>query len=188
MSVQPPPVTTGQNETEPVRPDSYQPSDLSPNPAGRGKMLMGAALTGTGKFDDAIKTLWENGYDEGTPLVLLVPATGKQFCAYIHESAARAPYASFSTKGMQATHLQSTLGHTVPIIANSHLQSDEFMLLNLDLITVRFVDTMLAYDLPLGEAGTDAAKRRFISEFSLEMHNADKAHWYQTGVTYTRPS
>jgi membrane fusion protein, multidrug efflux system len=44
MSVQPPPVTTGQNETEPVRPDSYQPSDLSPNPAGRGKMLMGAAL------------------------------------------------------------------------------------------------------------------------------------------------
>ncbi len=44
MSVQPPPVTPGQNETEPVRPDDYQPSDLSPNPAGRGKMLMGAAL------------------------------------------------------------------------------------------------------------------------------------------------
>jgi hypothetical protein len=139
-------------------------------------------------FDDAIKGLWENGYDEGTPLVLLVPAAGKQYAAYIHESAARAPYDSFSTKGMKATHLVSTLGHEVPIVATNNLQSDEFMILNLDLITVRFVDTMLAYDIPLGEAGTDAAKRRFISEFSLEMHNADKAHWYQTGVTYTRPS
>ena len=139
-------------------------------------------------FDDACKTLWENGYDEGTPLVLLVPATGKQYCAYIHESAARAPYDSFATKGLKATHLVSTFGHEVPIIANSHLQSDEFMILNLDLITVRFVDTMLAYDLPLGTAGTDMAARRFISEFSLEMHNADKAHWYQLGTTFTRPS
>jgi RND family efflux transporter MFP subunit len=44
MPEQPPPVTTEQNETEAVRPDSYQPSDLGPNPAGRGKLLMGAAL------------------------------------------------------------------------------------------------------------------------------------------------
>ncbi len=44
MSVQPPPVTAEPNETEAVRPDSYQPSDLGPNPVGRGKILIGAAL------------------------------------------------------------------------------------------------------------------------------------------------
>jgi len=44
MPVQPPPVTTEQNETEAVRADNYQPSDLGPNPAGRAKLLIGAAL------------------------------------------------------------------------------------------------------------------------------------------------
>jgi membrane fusion protein, multidrug efflux system len=44
MPIQPPPVTTEQNETEAVRPDDYQPSDLGPNPAGRAKLLIGAAL------------------------------------------------------------------------------------------------------------------------------------------------
>ncbi|HYW40214.1 MAG TPA: efflux RND transporter periplasmic adaptor subunit [Terriglobales bacterium] len=44
MPAQPPPVTTEQNETEPVRPDSYRPSDLGPAPVGRGKILIGAAL------------------------------------------------------------------------------------------------------------------------------------------------
>ena len=44
MPVQPPPVTTEQNETEAVRADNYQPSDLGPNPEGRAKLLIGAAL------------------------------------------------------------------------------------------------------------------------------------------------
>jgi len=44
MPIQPPPVTTEQNETEAVRPDDYQPSDVGPNPAGRAKLLIGAAL------------------------------------------------------------------------------------------------------------------------------------------------
>jgi len=44
MPIQPPPVTTEQNETEAVRPDDYQPSDLGPNPAGRAKLLIGAVL------------------------------------------------------------------------------------------------------------------------------------------------
>src|ERR1019366_7227574 len=35
---------TEQNETEAVRPDDYQPSDLGPTPAGRAKLLIGAAL------------------------------------------------------------------------------------------------------------------------------------------------
>ncbi len=43
MPVQPS-VTTEQNETEPVRPDDYRPSDLGPAPAGRGKILVGAVL------------------------------------------------------------------------------------------------------------------------------------------------
>ena len=44
MPVQPPPVTTEQNETESVRPDEYRPSDRGPAPAGRGKILIGAVL------------------------------------------------------------------------------------------------------------------------------------------------
>ncbi len=44
MPIQPPPVTTEQNETESVRPDEYRPSDLAPNPVGRGKILIGAVL------------------------------------------------------------------------------------------------------------------------------------------------
>ena len=44
MPVQPPPVTTEQKETEPVRPGNYRPSDLGPAPVRRGKILIGAAL------------------------------------------------------------------------------------------------------------------------------------------------
>ncbi|HXY77995.1 MAG TPA: efflux RND transporter periplasmic adaptor subunit [Candidatus Acidoferrales bacterium] len=44
MPIQPPPVTTEQNETEAVRPDDYQPSDVGPSPAGRAKLLIGAVL------------------------------------------------------------------------------------------------------------------------------------------------
>src|SRR5208283_3513864 len=44
MPIQPPPVTTEQNETESVRPDEYQPSALGPAPVGRGKILIGAVL------------------------------------------------------------------------------------------------------------------------------------------------
>jgi len=44
MPIQPAPVTTEPNETEAVRPDDYQPSDVGPNPAGRAKLLIGAVL------------------------------------------------------------------------------------------------------------------------------------------------
>jgi len=44
MPMQTPPVTTEQSETEPARPDDYQPSDLGSNPVGRAKLLIGAAL------------------------------------------------------------------------------------------------------------------------------------------------
>ena len=43
MPIQPP-VTAEQNETEAVRPDEYQPSDLGPKPAGRAKLLIVAVL------------------------------------------------------------------------------------------------------------------------------------------------
>jgi hypothetical protein len=39
-----PPVTAEQNETEAVRPDEYQPSDVGPKPAGRAKLLIVAVL------------------------------------------------------------------------------------------------------------------------------------------------
>src|SRR5579859_264744 len=44
MPIQPPRVPTGQNETEAVRPDSYQPSARGPAPVGLGKILIGAVL------------------------------------------------------------------------------------------------------------------------------------------------
>ncbi|MGA7850032.1 MAG: efflux RND transporter periplasmic adaptor subunit [Terriglobales bacterium] len=44
MPVQPPPVTTDQNETEAVRPDTYRASDPGSNPVRRGKILIGAVL------------------------------------------------------------------------------------------------------------------------------------------------
>jgi multidrug efflux system membrane fusion protein len=44
MSVQSPLGTTQQNEMQPVRPDNDRSSDLGPAPAGRGKILIGAAL------------------------------------------------------------------------------------------------------------------------------------------------
>jgi RND family efflux transporter MFP subunit len=44
MPIQPAPVTTEPNETEAVRPDDYQPSDVGSNPAGRAKLLIGAVL------------------------------------------------------------------------------------------------------------------------------------------------
>jgi hypothetical protein len=44
MPVQSPPVTTEQNETEAVRPDDYQPSDLGSATVGRAKILIGAVL------------------------------------------------------------------------------------------------------------------------------------------------
>jgi multidrug efflux system membrane fusion protein len=44
MPIQPPPVTTRPNESESVRPDEYRPSDPGANSAGRGKLLIGAAL------------------------------------------------------------------------------------------------------------------------------------------------
>jgi RND family efflux transporter MFP subunit len=44
MPIQPPLATIEQNETQAVRADDYRPSDLGPNPAGRAKLLIGAAL------------------------------------------------------------------------------------------------------------------------------------------------
>ncbi len=44
MSVQSPPVTTQQNETQPVRSENGRPRDPGPAPAGRAKILIGAVL------------------------------------------------------------------------------------------------------------------------------------------------
>lgn len=44
MSVQSPPVTTQQNETQHVGPENGRPRDLGPAPAGRAKILIGAVL------------------------------------------------------------------------------------------------------------------------------------------------
>ncbi len=44
MPVQPPPVTTDQNETEAMPPDSYRPSDPGAARPGRAKLLIGAVL------------------------------------------------------------------------------------------------------------------------------------------------
>jgi len=44
MSVEQPPVTTQQSETDPIHPQIERPPDLAPAPVGRAKIVVGAVL------------------------------------------------------------------------------------------------------------------------------------------------
>lgn len=140
-------------------------------------------------WDDAIKTLWENGYSDGR-FVMLIPPTGLQQCAYIHESAFRGDYRGELVRGLRATALQSTLGPEIPLIPSTAIKNDEFLILDLSRIKVRFMAgrELIGYDIPMGEAGADLKARRLISELSMEIHNADVAHYWARGVTFAVPS
>jgi hypothetical protein len=137
-------------------------------------------------WDDVVKILWENGYPDGK-FVMLLPATGLQQCAYIHESAFRGDYRGEMVRGLRTTALASTLGPEIPLIPCSSLQSDEFLILDLSRLKVRFMvgRELVGMDIPFGEAGADYQARRFISELSLEMHNASDAHYWARGVTFS---
>jgi hypothetical protein len=136
-------------------------------------------------WDNTMKFLWKGGY-EGESFVMLVPPEGVQYAAYIDESAMRGNYAGELTRGMQATALKSTLGMQVPLIPCAYLASDEFLVLNLSRIKVRFFlgRELVGIDVPAYDRGDDAIARRFLTEMSLEMHNADTAHYWARGVTW----
>lgn len=140
-------------------------------------------------WDDVIKTLWSSGYADGRYVMLLPPA-GLQQCAYIHESAFRGDYRGELVRGLRATALQSTLGPEIPLIPSSALQNDEFLLLDLSRIKVRFMvgRELVAMEIPHGNDGNDYRARRLLSEFSLEMHNVADAHFWARGVTFSVPS
>jgi len=140
-------------------------------------------------WDNVIKTLWESGYSDGR-YVMMVPPTGLQQCAYIHESAFRGDYRGELVRGLRATALQSTLGPEIPLIPSTVIQNDEFLLLDLSRIKVRFMvgRELIGMDIPLGDGGNDYRARRLISELSLEMHNASDAHFWARGVNFAVPS
>lgn len=140
------------------------------------------------KFDDIMLDFAEGGYGPETDLVMIAPFVAKQAAAYIHESAFRANYASETTRGLMADTLISTQGHRVPILPIAGM-GDRFMILPLEKVAVRFVEdsTMIALDIPYGEAGNDFAARRFISEFTVELHNAATAVYLAEDVDFVVP-
>jgi hypothetical protein len=143
---------------------------------------------GTWKYtaiDEVLCDFWDRGYDDSTDLVILIGATGVRATGYWNQSAIRTT-TSDTTRGMRATHILSGMGHLVPMIPVAGL-GDRFIVCPLEKIALRYVDTMLAYDIKLGEAGNDFAARRFISEFTVELHDADKAFYLGEGVDYVFP-
>jgi len=148
------------------------------------------ASFGTWKYStiDAVLTaFYDRGYDEDSGLAILIGRAGITATAYFAQSAIRVDR-SDTTRGYRATHIQSTMNQIVPLIPVAGL-GDRFIVCPIeDKLTLRYVDPLLAFDIPLGEAGNDFAARRFISEFSLEMHDAVAGAFYLgEGVTYVVP-
>jgi hypothetical protein len=143
---------------------------------------------GTWKYssiDTALAGFYDRGYDESTDLVILCGSTAVRATGYWNQSAIRVDR-SDTTRGQRATHILSSMNQLVPLIPVAGL-GNRFIICSLDKIAVRFVDTMLAYDIKLGEAGNDFAARRFISEFTVELHDADSAFYLAEGVNFVFP-
>jgi hypothetical protein len=126
-------------------------------------------------IDAVLCGFYDRGYDDG--LVILCGREAITATAYFNQSAVRTDRTD-TTRGLSATHIQSTMNQLVPMIPVAGL-GDRFIVGQLEeKAVIRYVDTLLAYDIPLGQAGNDFAARRFISEFSLELHDAASGAWY----------
>jgi len=153
-----------------------------------GSASMQAASFGAWKYsavDNVLMLFYDMGYGDANDLVCLIGAEGVQATAYWNQSAMRTTF-SETTRGLRATHIQSTMNQTVPLIPVAGL-GNRFIICPLEKLAVRFVDTLLAYDIKLGEGGNDYAARRFISEFSMEAHDVNKCFYLAEGVTYSIP-
>lgn len=141
--------------------------------------------------DDGLYYLYnQNGLDGITP-VLVVPPTGAQAAAYIHESAQRMDYGNEFMRGLRCTQFMSTLtGQMVPVVISQSLPSDAFLILNLQATRVHFLEGrgMKVYSKELGDEMDDFQGQRWVSELTLEFQRPVDNCYYHTGVTYTRPS
>lgn len=143
-------------------------------------------------WDDGMKYLYGQGsLGNGGDIVCLMPPTGVQYAAYIHESAQRGEYISETVRGLRCTTLMSTItGTRVPIVPCLNMPSDSFMLLNLNAVRVHFLEgrALAVYNKEVGENMDDYRAARLISEMTLEFHRPTDNCYYHTSVTYTRPT
>ncbi len=143
-------------------------------------------------WDDGVKYLYGQGTLDGSAdLVCLMPPSGVQYAAYIHESALRGEYISETVRGLRCTTLMSTItGDRVPIVPVLNMPSDSFMLLNLNAVRVHFLEgrALNVYSKEVGENMDDYRAARLISELTLEFHRPVDNCYFHTGVTYTRPT
>ena len=143
------------------------------------------------KVDDGLLYLYnQNGLDSINP-VLVVPPTGAQAAAYIHESAMRMEYMSETVRGLQTNSFMSTLtGKRVPVVISQSLPDDTFLILNLQAVRVHFLQgrALKVYTKPLGQELDDFQAQRWISELTMEFQRPADNCYYHTNVSYTRPS
>lgn len=140
-------------------------------------------------IDTLLKAKWALGYEDAN-FILVVPPDGIRYLAYVDASVMRGDYMGEMTRGMRATTLMSTLGIQVPLVPSSAIDSNSFLLLDMSRLKVHFLTgrELIGMDIPLGQQGNDYIARRLLTEFSLELHEADGPHHYARGVTYTVPS
>lgn len=140
-------------------------------------------------FDEGMEYLYNQGtLDGGADIVCLMPPAGIQAAAYIHESALRGEYVSETVRGLRCTTLMSTItGDRIPLVPCRNIQSDSFMLLNLNALRVHFAvgRGLSVYNSGVGEALNDYQAARLISELTLEFQRPADNCYYHTGVAYS---
>lgn len=139
------------------------------------------------KWDAVLNTFYDNGHGEDSDLVMLCPAVARTSAAYIHESMFKADYMSETTRGLRADTLISTQGHRIPMIPVAGI-GNRFVIGALSKVMLRYVDTLLVYDQPLGWGLKDKVARRYISEFTVELHDASTDWMLAEGVNYPIPA
>lgn len=139
------------------------------------------------KWDAVLNDFYDIGHGEDSDLVMLCPAVARTSAAYIHESMFKADYLGETTRGMRADTLVSTQGHRVPMIPVAGI-GNRFVIGPLSKVMLRYVDTLLVYDQPLGWGMQDRSARRYISEFTVELHEASTDWMLAEAVNFPIPA
>lgn len=139
-------------------------------------------------WDNAIKAMYTKDASLGNgDLITLVPLSGLQSAAYIHESAQRMEYLSETTRGLYATHLQSTvLPKPIALVPTLNIPSDSFMIINLKAQRVHFLEGrgLVVYNQPVGDNLADRTAQRWISEMTLESQRPTENIYFHDNITF----
>ena len=139
-------------------------------------------------FDEGMEYLYNQGsLDGGADIVCLMPPAGVMAASKIHESAMRGEYASETVRGLRCTSLMSSItGDRIPLVPVRNMDSDGFMLLNLNALRVHFLEglALAVFKKDVGE-GLDAFRAaRLYSVMSLEFHRPVDNSYFHTGITW----